>query len=260
MAEKLANITVILVRTKFPENIGSTARAMANMGCSRLVLVAPQRWNMEAALPLATPKGAPILRQMRIEPDLPSALAGLDTVFATTARTGGWRKGVLTAAKGAVDIGELIGNGEEVGIVFGPEDRGLTNEDISISGRLLCIPTADDASSLNLSQAVLVVLYECLKHAPGKHFRPGGPTESRPANHAEQEALVENLQETLLAIDFLKGDNPDYWMMPVRRFMQRVGLRRNEFNLLMGICRQVRWMAQQIPSLKHNGSSLPPEK
>ncbi len=249
MSEKLANITVVLVHPKFPENIGSTARAMANMGCSKLVLVAPQRWNMEAALPLATPKGAPILRQMRIEPDLPAALAGLHTVFATTARTGGWRKGVLTAARGAGEIGELLGQGHEIGIVFGPEDRGLSNEDISISGRLLCIPTADDASSLNLSQAVLVILYECLKCAPGKHFRPGGPSQSRPASHAEQEALYENMQETLVAIDFLKGDNPDYWMMPVRRFLQRVGLRRNEFNLLMGICRQVRWMAGRIASM-----------
>ncbi|TVM18883.1 RNA methyltransferase [Oceanidesulfovibrio indonesiensis] len=240
----LSNLAIVLVKTKFPENVGSTARAMANMGASELVLVSPQSWDEDRALALATPKGAPIIRSIRVEDDLGKALAPYVKVYATTARTGGWRKGILTPAQAATEAHEFMAEGK-IAVLFGPEDRGLTNEEVEIGGRLLTIPTVDDASSLNLAQAVLVILYEWFTAAPGTAFRPAGPPTSRLATHAEQEALFSTLQDTLLAIDFLKDDNPSYWMLPVRRFLARIKLRKSEFNLLMGICRQVRWMCSQ---------------
>lgn len=240
----LSNLAIVLVKTKFPENVGSTARAMANMGASELVLVSPQRWDEDRALALATPKGAPVIRNIRLEDDLEKALAPYVKVYATTARTGGWRKGIQTPSQAAAEAHEFMTEGK-IAVVFGPEDRGLTNEEVEIGGRLLTIPTVDDASSLNLAQAVLVVLYEWFTAAPGKTFRPAGPPTSRLATHAEQESLFSTLQETLLAIDFLKDDNPSYWMLPVRRFLARIKLRKSEFNLLMGICRQVGWMCSQ---------------
>ncbi len=246
----LDGLTIVLNAPKFPENVGAAARACANMGCPNLVVVAPRQWDMDKALALATPKGAEILKRMRLEETLPAALAGLHTVYGATARTGGWRKGCQTPAQAGPDIAGFLAQGMHVGVVFGAEDRGLTNEDIEICGRLLTIPTAADASSLNLAQAVLIVLYECFTRSLDKPFRPKGPPHSPLATHAEQETLFAVIQETLLAIDFLKPDNPDYWMLPVRRFMQRIRLRRNDFNLLMGICRQVQWMARQLPQKK----------
>lgn len=180
-----------------------------------------------------------------MEEDLATALASFNMVYATTARTGGWRKGVLTPSQAAPEIGEHLGEGLEVAIVFGPEDRGLTNEDIALCGRLLCIPTTG-SSSLNLAQAVLIVLYECFTHAPNtRPFRPAGPSLERRITHQEQQTLYATLEKTLLAIDYLKSDNPDYWMLPVKRFLQRTPLRRNEFNLLMGVCRQAQWLSTQ---------------
>jgi len=240
----LSGLSIVLVRPKFPENIGMAARACANMGCCSLVVVAPQRWNMDAAAALATPQAMEVLRSMRVEQDLATALAGVHKVYGTTARTGGWRKGVQTPAQAAPAIGGHLGEGLEVAAVFGSEDRGLTNEEIILCGQLLRIPTVDEASSLNLAQAVLVVLYECFKHAPSaRPFRPGGPEQSRPATHQEQQTLYATLEQTLVAIDFLKHENTDYWMLPVKRFLERAPLRRNEFNLLMGVCRQVQWLA-----------------
>lgn len=265
MAEmtKFENLAIVLQKPKFPENVGASARACVNMGCPNLIVVSPQNWNMDRAMSLATPKGADVLRQMRVGDNLAEELADFSVVYGTTARTGGWRKGVSTPAHAAPSICEQLSDGERVAIVFGPEDRGLLNDEISICGQLLCIPTMEDASSLNLAQAVLVMLYECFKYKPGKPFRPTGSLKSRLATHDEQERLYTTLHETLLNIEYFRDHNTDYWMLPAKRFLNRVGLRRNEFNLLMGICRKMNWMAdrkkeyeQRIQELKAEVEAL----
>ncbi|WP_027720372.1 RNA methyltransferase [Maridesulfovibrio zosterae] len=241
----LSNLSVILFGTKYPENVGSSARAMTNMGCSNLTLVSPASWDMEKAMPLATVKARDIVEKAAVANTLSEALIGHAKVYGTTARTGGWRKGVLTPSAAAPLIVKQLRAGEKVAIVFGPEDRGLTNDETQLCSRLINIPTSNENSSLNLSQAVLIILYECFRKALDKPYAPAGPPEERSTSFEEQEILAANLQETLLAIDFLKADNPDYWMMPVRRFMSRLDIKRNEFNLLMGICRQIKWIASQ---------------
>lgn len=242
-ANMLDNLSIVLFGTKFPENVGSSARAMTNMGCNNLSLVRPVSWDMEKAMPLATAKGRDVVERALVADELSEALKDQTRVYGTTARTGGWRKGVMTPSTAAPMIVEQLRAGEKVAIVFGPEDRGLTNDETQLCSRLINIPTSHENSSLNLSQAVLIMLYECFKNALDKPYTPAGPPEERSTSFEEQEILASNLQETLLAIDFLKADNPDYWMMPVRRFMSRIDIKRNEFNLLMGICRQIKWIA-----------------
>lgn len=251
----LQGLSVVLVGPKYPENVGMAARACANMGCPSLAVVKPRRWDMNTAAALATPQALDVLKGVTVHDNLASALAGAQKVYGTTARTGGWRKGVQTPAQVAPEIGRHLGEGLEVALVFGPEDRGLTNEEIPLCGQLVRIPTVEGASSLNLAQAVLLMLYECFKNAPGaRPFRPAGPSQSRPVTHQEQQTLYTTLEQTLTAIDFIKDSNTDYWMLPVHRFLERSPLRRNEFNLIMGICRQVQWIAGQAsrPSLDEN--------
>ena len=238
----LDNVHIVLVGTRYPENVGSVARACANMGCPNIVLVRPERWDFEVAAPLARAEGKAILERVRVEDDLAGALAGFEHVYGTTARTGGWRKGIMTPAAAAPDMALRNREGRGVAVVFGPEDRGLSNEEIQVCGQLLTIPTTD-ASSLNVSQAVLVILYECYKAALERPFEPAGPPRSRLITHQEREVLYETLKESLLAIDYLRADNTDYWMLPVRRLMQRMELGRHEFNLLMGVCRQMMWVS-----------------
>ena len=237
----LDNLAIVLFQPKFPENIGAAARACVNMGCSELVVIGPKNWDMNRASALATSKGQEVLRQIKFEPDLPAALCNFQITYGTTARIGGWRKGILTPEQAAEKIVKSAQEGQKTAIVFGPEDKGLTNREIDICGQLLTIPTAMEASSLNLAQAVLLVLYECMKKGLDKPFSPAEPPPSRLINHQEQEILYSNIQEVLLRIDFIKKDNLDYWMLPLRRFMNRLKLKRNEFNLLMGICRQIKW-------------------
>lgn len=243
----MQTLSVILVRPRFSENIGMAARACANMGVSDLVLVEPRRWEKEKALPLATPQGAAILDKVRILPTLAGALAPCTHAFGTTARTGGWRQSVLSPRQAAAEVNAALKGSGQVALVFGPEDRGLENTEIELCTGLITIPTAPDASSLNLAQAVLLVLYECftasLAHAfhPGK--KPRDKAESRLATVEEQEKLFLTLRDMLADIDFFSANNPDWFMLPLRRFFHRSNLRRHEFDLFMGMCRQMRRIA-----------------
>lgn len=241
----LANLDIVLFRPKYPENIGSVARAMLNMGAKNLVLVEPQGFDLEKAAPLATFHARHILDAARSVPDLREALTGTALVLGTTARTGGWRKGLLKPAAAAEVVLPRLAEGGRVALVFGPEDRGLTNAETSLCDHLVMIPAHPDCTSLNLSQAVLILLYECFQRSLAQPFEPKGPPGARDASFEERETLFASLQAALSDIGFLKDQNQDYWMLPVRRFFGRFRLRRNEFNLLMGVCRQVRWVASR---------------
>lgn len=239
----LQHLEIVMVGTRFPENVGMAARACANMGCGRLTLAAPAWWDREKARPLATAKGEPLLESLEVKPDLAEALKHSVLTIGTTARTGGWRQGIVTPEKAAEELAPLLREGNPVAIVFGPEDRGLNNEEIEQCQRLVTIPTAGEASSLNVAQAILVMTYECMKAVSRLDPQPPlsnapGP-QSRRITHQEQELLYEKMRETLLAIDYLKSDNPDYFLMPLRRFLGKSELRRHEMDMLMGICRQV---------------------
>jgi len=250
----LENLTIVLFHPKFPENVGSAARACVNMGCANLIVVRPRNWDLDKAVSLATIKGVEILKNMRIEDDLPSALAGFSHVYGTTARIGGWRKGLLSPAKAALKINEQRALGG-VAVVFGPEDRGLTNAETEVCNDLITIPTSPEASSLNLAQAVLVILYECFARSmESRATAPLPPLASNLASFEDQELLFATMREALLAIDFLKHDNTDYWLLPVRRFLTREPLKRQEFNMLMGVCRQIKWIAD-----KAHGTDEPPQ-
>ncbi|MFP4109235.1 MAG: RNA methyltransferase [Desulfonatronovibrio sp.] len=239
----LENISVILSRPKYPENIGSVARACVNMGCSSLILVNPLNFNMEKAAPLATTKGKGLLEHALVRNDLKEALAGFNRAYATTARLGKWRKGILTPWEAGGDIMNTRSRQIKTALVFGPEDTGLLNEEVELCTHIVSIPTSEDAWSLNLSQAVLIILYECFKQVPARE-NPGITSgDSRLITLEEAGILHQNIQDALLRISFLQPDNPDYFMMPLKRFLARTDLRINEYNLLMGICRQIRWAA-----------------
>jgi tRNA/rRNA methyltransferase len=236
----LENIDVILFRPKYPENIGSVARACLNMGCGQIVLVDPRNWDPGKALPLATHHAGHLLENIRIHGTLAEALAPYSFAYGTTARTGGWRQGIQTPEEAAPRIVEQRNAGGTIAIVFGPEDTGLTNEETDLCNQLLTIPTTDNLTSLNLSQAVMVVLYECFKKSLAKPFKVAGQPKDRYINAEEREVLFNQLRETLIEIDFLNKDNPDYFMLPLKRFFNRINPRLNEYNLLMGLCRQMR--------------------
>ena len=240
MSLTLQDLHVVMVKTRFPENVGMVARACANMGAGHLSLADPELWLVDKARPLATAKGQALLENITVTPDLPSALAPHALVVGTTARTGGWRRELLHPAQAAAEIAAVLVSGQSAALLLGPEDRGLNNEEIECCQRLVTIPTVAEASSLNVAQAALLLLYECFQAVQKLSREPHAPGKAQRITAADQERLYGALKAMLLDIDYLHGDNPDYFLMPLRRFLGRVGLKRHEYDALMGVCRQVK--------------------
>lgn len=245
MPASRANVQLVLVEPRFPENIGMTARACGNMGVERLALVKPELWGgeySEKARLLATGAGQGVLERAAVFDSLDAALDGSTLAFGATARVGGWRQGILHPARAAELAAAHLGAGGRVSFVFGPEDKGLSNADIEKCAHLVSIPTASEPS-LNLAQAALIMLYELSRALPfeagNKAARPGRIKGSPLISHAEGELLLEQIRQAMLALESLPGEDSGYFMLPVRRLVKRVELRHNEFSILMGICGKI---------------------
>ena len=146
---------------------------------------------------------------------------------------------MLTPKEAAKEVAALMLSGEKAALVFGPEDKGLSNEDLQLCQRLVRIPTDKRSSSLNLAQAVLLMLYECFRAVPGSSEIDRGHGLSRRITSQERTLLFDSMKQTLIAADALPKDNPEYFFLPLARFFDRAELRRHEFDIFMGICRQI---------------------
>jgi tRNA/rRNA methyltransferase len=235
----LKNVSIVLHRTRHPENIGAAARAIRNMGIGQLVVVDPQNCDLTKICRLATHAALDVIEQMEVCDTLDEALADFNFVIGTTARLGGQRKVVSSPSKLGPKLFS-ISQGNRIAILFGPEDRGLTNIDIRFCDLLVNIPTAE-FSSLNLAQAVMVMCYELYSFSSGK------PTEFAPrlANRYELEAMYAQLKDVLIRVSFINPDNPDYFMNNLRHFFSRMQLRAKEVRIVRGICRQIIWYGQK---------------
>lgn len=235
----LKNIAIVLIATRYPENIGAAARAMLNMGIERLILVDPQNDDPVRVNKMATHAASVVVEKMEVYDNLNEALAEFQYVVGTTARLGGQRKVVSSPAKLARKLIPLSEH-NRIAILFGPEDRGLSNVDIRSCHILVNIPTAE-FSSLNLAQAVMVVCYELFRFSletPGE-FSP------RLANQRELEAMYDQLKDVLMRISFINPQNPDYFMNNLRHFFTRMQLRAKEVQIIRGLCRQVNWYGKK---------------
>ncbi len=232
---RIENIAIVLFQTRVPENIGAAARAARNMGVRRLVLAAPRDLDMGRIRKMATHAASDVIDGMEIYDSLQEALSGFQWVVGTTARLGGGRQVIRSPERLAEKLIPISAE-NEVAVLFGPEDRGLTNEDLRLCHDLVNIPTAD-FSSLNLAQAVMVMCYELFK-ASRDDTRSFAP---RLASRHELDGMYEQLKEILVKIDYINQENPEYWLNKVRYFFSRLQLRAREVSIIRGICRQMNW-------------------
>jgi len=235
----LDHVAIILQRPRYPENIGAAARAIRNMGIGQLVVVSPENCDLTRILKMATHVASDVVEEMEVFEDLKDAVAPYQYIVGTTARLGGERQTVFSPPEMA-KILVPISRENRIAILFGPEDRGLTNEDIRLCHALVNIPTAE-FSSLNLAQAVMIICYELFKASLG----PGREKVPRLAERHELEGMYKQLQEILIRVDFIQPDNPDYWMNNMRRFFNRLPLRAKEVRIIRGICRQIDWYSKK---------------
>jgi tRNA/rRNA methyltransferase len=233
------NISIVLLQPRYSENIGAAARAMRNMGFQQLVIVDPQNFDLTKALKLATHFASDIIENSKFYPDLKEALSPFTYVVGTTARLGGQRQVVrtpLTLAQKLIPISAK----NRIAILFGPEDKGLSNEDIRYCHALVNIPTTK-FSSLNLAQSVMILCYEIFMvgQEVNKEFTP------RLASRHELDGMYDQLKDILVRISYINAENPDYWLNQFRRFFTRLQLRAKEVNIIRGLCRQVDWYAKK---------------
>lgn len=233
---------VVLVRPKLAENVGAACRAVANMGLGGVRLVEPAADDPVRARALATRAGEAVLARVERHPDLASALADCAAAVATTARRGEDRGELLPPRAAAPGLVESAGLGR-VALVFGPEDKGLTNAEVDACGKSVCIPT-DAAASLNLAQAVVVLAYELRVAAmEAKGWTSDG---RKPAPLDELMALEDHLTQALVAIGTLPADNPAHFFRPLRAVLRRARPSSREVRAWRGIARQCLWLAGRL--------------
>jgi len=233
----LHNIRVVLVGTLYSGNVGSVCRAMANMGLRELVLVAPRLcddWGEAARLAV---HATDILDAVRRTETLEEAVADCCAVAGTTARGGLYRLHVRAPRELAPELLTLAGQGK-VALVFGREDKGLSNEEIACCTHLVRIPVDLGYASLNLAQAVLICAYE-LYGATGSYEPP--QEKSVPATAAEKIKVMEMWRGVMLKIGFMDADKADHMMQGFQRIFSR-GVRTSaDARILMGVARQTDW-------------------
>ncbi len=240
MKVKLNNVSILLNEPSYPENIGASARVVKNMGLGGLIVVRPKDCDLTKVLRMATHNAEDVVSGMEVYEDLRDALRPFQYVVGTTARRGGRRTEIRTPRDLAGKLIE-ISRENRVVVMFGAEASGLTNDHLRYCDVLVTIPTAN-FTSLNLAQAVMVMAYELFTASMEKPraFVP------RLANRHELEGMYDHLRDTLSGINFINPENPDYWMVNVRRFFSRVGLRAGDVKIIRGICRQMDWYCKSM--------------
>jgi TrmH family RNA methyltransferase len=228
-SEAFARFHVVLVEPGDSLNVGAVARAMSNLGYSRLHLVAPPRYHPATAATTAC-WATDVLEGARIHDSLAEALAPMQEVVGFTARHGRHRpRHVLLPAWCAGMAGAPP---VETALLFGPEDTGLRSEHLGACRRLVRIPSAAANPSFNLAQAVLLTLFEISRLHWGSIPGSAGPERAREGDLQQLERLVE---EAAVRSGFYGKGTPEPLPHLVRHLLRRIAPDSREMPVLMGL-------------------------
>ncbi len=241
--ERLAQVRIVLVQPAGPRNLGAIARVMKNMGLRQWVLVDPQCDPLDAEALAMAVHGADLLHQVQKVQTLPEALQGCVQVFGTTGRIEHYPpEWQIQSPRQAFPA--LLATGPAA-LVFGPEDRGLSNEELALCQRQIQIPTDTVYPSLNLAQAVGICCYELYTLSRQSPSAKHSLTTSQLAPFELLEGFFNHLEALLLHIGYLYPHTARRKMLKFRALFQRAGLTVAEVGLLRGILRQLRWSQEQ---------------
>ncbi|HEY9674506.1 MAG TPA: RNA methyltransferase [Waterburya sp.] len=253
----LKNLRIILVEPAGPLNIGSVARVMKNMGLHQLVLVNPQCDPLGTQARQMAVHGGDILEAAQQVPTLPDALTGCQRAIATTART---RTLATPLEPPKTALPWLLEAGVTSALIFGPEDRGLSNVELNYAQRFVCIPSSREYPSLNLAQSVAICCYE-LYQSTQTHGIADRHESSALTNHLGELAPLEamegyynHLEAVLLKIGYLYPHTALARMEKFRRLLHRAAPTTEEVTMLRGILRQMEWALQFLPKSVEHGS------
>ena len=228
----LGKIYFILVRPQMGENIGSAARAIKNFNIKYLRIVNP-RCNWPSQKALATSVGAKdILKSAKIYNSIEKAIGDLDIIFASTSRIRKVNKEIISI----LDFKKKVEKKRKIGILFGPEASGLSNDEISYANYLVKIPTNKKFSSLNLSHSVIIFCYEIFQYFSNKKVIYKSGYKSSVAKKSEINKFLSFIVDKLDKKGFLQpGHKRKSMIRNINNIFHRLNLSEQEIRVLLGI-------------------------
>jgi|SRR5690554_5224489 len=233
--QQLKQISVLLIGTTHPGNIGAAARALKVMGLDRLSLVNPEEYPSAEARARAS--GADdVLSSANVYETLDSALSGVHKVFGTSARSRGMDIPILDMRTAAAAMIAAADSGEQVAMLFGKERYGLTNEEMQRCHYLVQFPANPDYGSLNLAAAVQVAAYElrmqCLQQTQSQTSKPQATSSF--CDGGKMTGFYQHLFSTMHDLDFLNVENQGSMTEKFRMMFNRMGIKKHEMDMLRG--------------------------
>lgn len=225
---------IVLVNPQLGENIGASARAMANFGLAELRLVDPRDgWPNDVARANAA-KADHIIDRVQVFERLEDALADLNFVYATTARQREMLKPVRGPGEASATLRKRHNAGERTGIMFGRERAGLESVEVALADEIVTFPVNPAFASLNISQAVLLMSYEWM--VSGDADLPIGEPESLPARKEDLFGLFEHLEGALDQMNYFRPPHKKATMVEnLRNIFQKAELSQQEIHALRGV-------------------------
>jgi tRNA/rRNA methyltransferase len=229
----MAELGVVLHKPRMADNVGGVARAMANFGYRRLVLSEPATWKFD---PRAAVKAEHVLEEAFLARSFEEAVGAFSWVCGTTSRRIR-RRAALSPRELAEEVHARIGEGQNVAVVLGSENHGLTDRDLERCDAICRVATVEAQPSINLAQAAAILLQEIHAATP----RPKKPPRklAEPATRDEVERLFEVARQALLDVGFLNTQQPEHMVAELRRLLTRASPTRREVELLTAAARQV---------------------
>ena len=231
MSFKSNLINIVLVETSHPGNIGSVARAMKTMGLSKLSLVNPKVFPSDDANALSG-NARDVLDNATIYPSLQEAIKKSTFVYATSARNRSINWPTVNPEKAAEQIIDQATGDKEISIVFGREDRGLTNEELQLANFHLEIPANPEYPVLNIAMSVQIVTYELFKNINNTEDREW--RDYPEINSEDLQRLIDHFVETSIELDMIDPKNPSQIIARIKRMFSRLQPDSMEGNYLRG--------------------------
>ena len=228
----LENIHFVLVRPQMGENIGSVARAIKNFNIKHLRIVNPRcPWPNQKAL--ATSVGAKdILKSTKVYNSIEKSIGDLDIIFASTSRKRRINKKIISI----LDLKNKVKKKRKIGILFGPEASGLSNDEISYANYLVKIPTNKKFCSLNLSHSAIIFCFEFFQYFSNKKPIYKSGYKSLIAKKSEVNKFLRFIISKLDKKGFLQPDHKRKSMIRnISNIFHRINLSEQEIRILLGI-------------------------
>ena len=230
-------INIVLIETSHPGNIGSVARAMKTMGLKNLLLINPRKFPSGDANALSG-NAIDILEKAKVYKNLKDAIKDSTFVYATSARVRTIQWPTKNAQDAAVEIVKQVSANKKISIIFGREDRGLTNEELQRCHLHLKIPSSEEYSSLNLSHAVQIISYELRNMLLGssKNFIKADVPKS---TDKDDEFLLKHIDKVLLDLNFYDQNSSRQVKARIKRLLKKARPDKLEVGILRGFLSKI---------------------